>query len=89
MLSLINCGSPVVITACAAVFVMPEHRRKGIGSRLVERVMHEAGVLGVSTLHLFTPDMMPFYVELGWTIIERSHYRGEDICIMSVDLPQE
>lgn len=69
----------------AAVFVAPESRRRGIGSRLVERVMLEAKELSVGSLYLYTPDMMPFYEQLGWTIIERSHYKGEDICIMSVD----
>lgn len=66
----------------ASVFVAPEHRRRGIGSVLVERVVDEARALGVDTLHLFTMDQEPLYARLGWSVLERGRYRDHDVVVM-------
>lgn len=66
----------------AAVFVVPEYRNRGIGSKLVRRVMQEAEILGLNKLYLFTPDRMRFYSCLGWNILESTEYRGEKVIIM-------
>ncbi len=68
----------------ASVFVAPEYREKGIGSALVRRVMEEARDIGIEVLYLFTPDRESFYARLGWTVLERTVYRGESVVIMSI-----
>jgi GNAT superfamily N-acetyltransferase len=59
----------------AGVFVPREHRRRGIGARLVERVIEEARSLGVPRLYLYTPGSGDLYLGLGWSAIERTFYR--------------
>jgi GNAT superfamily N-acetyltransferase len=66
----------------AAVYVLPEFRNRGVGSRLVQAVMAEASTLGVERLYLFTPDQEAFYRRLGWRTLERTNYRGENVVIM-------
>ena len=61
----------------ASVFVTPEHRGRGIGTALVQRVIQEAAALGVARLYLFTtPDKQGFYTRLGLSLIEHTRYRG-------------
>lgn len=66
----------------ASVYVAPEFRRQGIGSRLVRRVMEKAGELGVERLYLITPDRESFYRRLGWSTLDWTNYRGENVVIM-------
>lgn len=73
----------------AGVFVHSGRRKCGIGSALVKRVMDEAGAIGVSRLYLFTPDASEFYLRLGWKILERTQFRGVDVTVMAVDLPDK
>lgn len=64
----------------AAVYVMPEHRRRGIGSRLVNAAVAKAAALGVETLYLLTTEREAFYARLGWRVVDR---RGPEV-VMSV-----
>jgi GNAT superfamily N-acetyltransferase len=70
----------------AGVYVAPEHRRKGIGSALVERVVECAERLGVARLYLYTPSAERMYSKLGWSPMERVEYRGSDVLIMQRNL---
>ena len=70
----------------SAVYVPPKFRNRGIGSRLVRKVMQEAQILGAKRLYLFTPDRMRFYTRLGWNILEQTRYYGEDVVIMSYEI---
>src|SRR5262245_29302470 len=45
----------------AGVFVVPQHRRRGIGAALVRRVVDEARDLAVPRLYLYTPSAENFY----------------------------
>lgn len=69
----------------ASVYVDPAHRGRGVGSIIVRSVMDEAATLCIERLYLITHDRMSFYRRLGWTAIERVHYRGEDVTIMVYD----
>ncbi len=71
----------------ASVFVAPTHRRQGVGSRLVERVVAEAGALGVKRLYLFTPDREAWYASLGWSLVERTSYMDHPAVIMCLNNP--
>jgi len=57
----------------AGVFVAPEHRRRGIGAALVERVVQEARALEIPRLYI--PGDGTLYVRLGWSILEHTFYR--------------
>ena len=70
----------------AAVYVVPESRNSGVGSKLVQTAMQEARVLGLDRLYLFTPDQIHFYRRLGWQALERVSYRGERVTIMVYNL---
>jgi GNAT superfamily N-acetyltransferase len=70
----------------AGVFVAPEHRRHGIGSALVRRVVECATTLGVRRLYLYTPSAERLYSQLGWSPLERTSYQGADVMVMSYDV---
>lgn len=67
----------------AAVFVGEPYRRKGIGAKLVRRIMDEAGNLGVPLLYLYTVHSEKFYAALGWTLLEHTSYREQKVAIMT------
>jgi GNAT superfamily N-acetyltransferase len=67
----------------AGVYVLPEHRRRGYGSALVDRVVSEAAALGVPELYLYTPDADDFYSRLGWSVLEHCEYLGMQVVVMS------
>ena len=68
----------------ASVFVPPAHRKQGIGSALVRRVVKEAHHLGISPLFLFTWDQEPLYRSLGWQVKERTQLEDTQIAIMEI-----
>ena len=70
----------------SGVYVLPEYRRLGVGSQLVEAVVDAVAALNVDFLYLFTPDQMPFYRRMGWQDMESVTYRGVRVVIMSYDL---
>jgi len=72
----------------ASVFVAPDYRNRGVGSLLVERVVEEAKALKVTVLYLFTPDRETFYARMGWSVLERTRYKGEHVVIMSINLEE-
>ena len=71
----------------AGVFVAPDYRGRGIGSALVRHVVDFATGLGVKRLYLFTPDAERMYSRLGWSVLDRTRYRGADAVVMSYDVP--
>jgi predicted N-acetyltransferase YhbS len=70
----------------ASVIVAPEHRRRGIGSALVERAMAEARAQGIATLYLFTPDQQRLYARLGWRDLAEEAVAGYRVTVMTVEL---
>jgi GNAT superfamily N-acetyltransferase len=56
----------------AAVYVMPEYRRRGVGAALINAVVEHATALGVGILYLLTVEREEFYADLGWQVIHRS-----------------
>ncbi|AKT41235.1 GNAT family N-acetyltransferase [Chondromyces crocatus] len=62
---------PALSPWLAALWVDPQHRRRGVGAALVEAATSTAFTAGVDTLHLCTtPDNAPFYGKLGWQQVE-------------------
>jgi N-acetylglutamate synthase-like GNAT family acetyltransferase len=70
----------------ASVYVAPEHRRKGVGAKLVLHVMAQAKLAGIDTLYLFTPDKQSFYHKLGWRFINEEEYHGHLVAVMQARL---
>ena len=69
----------------AGVFVAPDYRRQGIGIELVRRIVQDASALGVRQLYLYTPGAEQFYSRHGWSVVERTNYRGADVVVMSYE----
>ncbi len=70
----------------ASVYVSPQFRKKGIGTKLVRHATKQAKDQGLSKLYLFTPDQENFYYRLGWSFFEKTSYQNHNVTIMYVDL---
>ena len=68
------------------VYVLPQHRRQGVGAFMVERVAAEAVLLGYPRLYLYTLDQMHFYQQFGWQVSHLRFHRGHDMTVMTRDL---
>jgi GNAT superfamily N-acetyltransferase len=67
----------------AGIYVVPEFRRRGIGSQIALHLEIEALRLGHSTLYLWTPSSEALYASLGWAVHERIRHFGQPITIMT------
>ncbi|MGE5221828.1 MAG: GNAT family N-acetyltransferase [Omnitrophica WOR_2 bacterium] len=70
----------------AAVYVPPQYRDQGIGSELVKAIEEIAKKLQIRELYLFTPDKELFYTRLGWSVLEKTGYRGRLQVVMHKSL---
>lgn len=70
----------------ASVYVAPEYRARGIGGRLVGRIIEEASAQGVRRLHLFTTSARRYYEPRGWRVLQPIRFRGHEGVIMHLDL---
>ena len=66
----------------SAVYVLPEQRGRGIGTKLVKSIELLSAHLDVEKLYLFTPDQEGFYTRMNWTVLERTRHREKDVAIM-------
>lgn len=66
----------------SAVYVVPEHRGRGIASALVDRAVEECTRLGVAELFLFTPRHESLYARLGWAVLDRAQIQGTPVVVM-------
>jgi len=70
------------------LFVVPAHRLKGAGSALVRAIEDQARQRGFSRLHLYTTETADFYARLGWTVLDRTKWKGFDTALMVRDLSE-
>lgn len=70
----------------ADVYVKEEQRGKGIASKLVKRVIKEAKDIGISKLYLYSREAEGLYEKLGWKVIERTNYYGDEVPIMIYEI---
>jgi len=74
----------------AQLFVVPNRRNRGVGSRLVESAVGRAQALGVQRLYLYTSGSLPiFYQRLGWAVRECVDYLGKERTVMQIDPTRE
>jgi len=69
----------------ASLLVLPEHRGRGIGGRLVRRCVALAGELGIATLYLYTDDAAAWYARLGWRRVGGTRLDGVAVDVMAID----
>lgn len=67
----------------AGVFVMPEYRRRAVGSQIVKRLEKEARRLNFSKLYLWTPSSEVMYSSLGWHVVEKMQHSGVLVTVMA------
>ena len=72
----------------AGLFVLPDHRRQGVGSTLVRHAQSEALRFGVHRLHAHTSTAVDLYQEVGWETIAKTEYEGSDVTILSKKLAE-
>ncbi|MFA9491584.1 MAG: GNAT family N-acetyltransferase [Anaerolineales bacterium] len=66
----------------ASVFVDPEQRRKGWGTKIVRAAVHIAPDYGIDKLFLYTRSHIEFYQQLGWEYVETLQYKNRDATIL-------
>ena len=65
------------------VFVAPEYRGKGLGSRMTEEIATRAPSYGVRTLHLQTERLDGgLYRQLGWQPVAQVNNHGMEVLVM-------
>jgi N-acetylglutamate synthase-like GNAT family acetyltransferase len=64
------------------IFVLPEYRNQGLGTRLTNVLAKHAFDHGVKSLYLYTPDKQALYMKLGWIELSESSVNGEEVTLM-------
>lgn len=70
------------------MYVVPELRRQGVGSRLIDEAEKQAGEAGVSQLFLYTHDQKNYYKKLGWRSLRQHRLAGRPATIMMRSLDE-
>jgi N-acetylglutamate synthase-like GNAT family acetyltransferase len=68
------------------LLVLPEWRKRGVGTMLMHRAVEEARKLNVLRLYLWTHSAEGLYHKLGWQIVEQTEYFGKKAVVMQLDL---
>lgn len=71
------------------LYVREDVRHRGIGKQLIETAVGEAGKLGIEQLFIGIRKAEDYYLKLGWVLVERMNYYGEEVAIMRLDLRRE
>lgn len=79
---------PAYTPYLGALYVVPQHRGRGLGPRLVRAVEEQARELGYRAVYLNanTARHAPFYAALGWREIETGYGARGQLAIMQRDL---
>jgi GNAT superfamily N-acetyltransferase len=73
----------------AGMYVKDAYRGSGIGASIVRALEAKAGELGVATMYLSVGAAEAFYLDLGWTVLERvNSYGVKDVAVMMKHLPR-
>lgn len=69
--------------------VLPSHRRRGVGERLMDAVMKHARANGIVALELTTSDYnvgaLSLYKKDGWRLKEKMRYAGIFLNVLRKD----
>ncbi|MFM7262353.1 MAG: GNAT family N-acetyltransferase [Acidimicrobiales bacterium] len=72
-------GAPEPGPWIAAVWVHPDHRRKGAGRAMVRELMSRAG----GRLWLYTENEADWYVAMGWAPVRDATLNGHTVTVMT------
>ena len=64
----------------------PSIGERGAGAELVRAIEDQALQRGFSRLYLYTTDAVGFYERLGWSVLDRTNWKGSDTALMVRDL---
>ncbi len=70
----------------SGLFVVAELRWRGIGTALSLHLERQAVRLGVVEVYLHTSTAEAFYARLGYRVLERAFYEGENVAVMAKTL---
>ena len=70
----------------AAVYVIPEARRQGIGEQLVSRAITFAFSKGYKSVYLWTNDRRNRYEKLGWQLLEQYEHNNAVVSILKYEI---
>ena len=73
----------------ACLYVVREHRQRGIARRLVEHLIGHAQRIGVPVVYLWTWNLTSWYGTMGWRTIDHTEIAGHGITVMRRDLASE
>lgn len=68
----------------ASLYVLPEARGRGLGTRLVQALVAFAATQQIGRLWLFTPEHASFYARLGWRPQGSATLRGVPVQLMDI-----
>jgi GNAT superfamily N-acetyltransferase len=73
----------------ASMYVAPEARGEGVGEALMAAAEEKATELRIETLYQWTANeaKLGFYEDLGWSALEPTVYREQNVVIMKKDMP--
>lgn len=64
------------------LFVLPSHRRRGLGALLLSHAEAAALKVGLTQLHLYTFETAEYYLSRGWQLEGGSSLHGRDIDVL-------
>ena len=67
-------------------YVLPDCRRRSIGTRLLQAIIEAAKGSGAANLYLYTHTAESLYRRLGWHLMERFPLDGTDFALMAKPL---
>jgi N-acetylglutamate synthase-like GNAT family acetyltransferase len=70
----------------AGLYVQPDFRNLGIGSKLVNHAVNKVRSMGISQLFLYSSTAAGLYMKLGWQVINEESYEGEKVSVMVFNL---
>jgi predicted N-acetyltransferase YhbS len=73
----------------ASLIVLPEHRSKRAGSRLVSEAEKLLVLNRVPRAYLFTESASSFFERLGWTAMAKASCNNHPIVILTKDFPNK
>jgi GNAT superfamily N-acetyltransferase len=65
------------------VYVIPAARRRGVARALIGDLISRAADLGVHDLYLHTNAAEALYQKLGWRVLGREPYMGQEVTLMT------
>jgi N-acetylglutamate synthase-like GNAT family acetyltransferase len=67
----------------AAGLVLPSHRGRGVGARILEALAHHAHCLGFEHIYCATATAVTLLRRSGWSQLEVTRHEGESLVIFA------